>query len=129
MVQHDLDGNLQFLHRTYLGKFDPASSEPWREMDFVTNPVSPEQAILYSEVYGFFPHQVSTDFEKYCCSDGSHTAAANECNFKECRSPGSPLPLLTVAVANLEPQVQTVLDALNDLYADLRSTHASAAST
>ena len=30
MVQHDLDGNLQFLHRTYLGKFDPALQEPWR---------------------------------------------------------------------------------------------------
>lgn len=58
MVQHDLEGNLQFLHRTYLGKFDPEEEEPWREMNFVSNPITPPQALVYSGAYGFFPHQV-----------------------------------------------------------------------
>ena len=123
MVQHDLDGNLQFLHRTYLGKLDPSSSEPWREMDFDSSPLTPEQAIIYSEAYGFFPHQVSTDFEKYCCPDGTRTTDASQCSFKECKSPGIPLPILTVAVGNLEPEVRTVLASLNELFAGIQSNY------
>ncbi|MCJ1241141.1 hypothetical protein MMC14_009145 [Varicellaria rhodocarpa] len=121
MVQHDLDGNLRFLHRTYLGKFDPSDSEPWREMDFVTRPLSPQQAVLYSEAYGFFPHQVSTDFEKYCCPDGSRTADASQCDFQKCSSPGDPLPILTIAAANLDPEVQTALGAVNSMFSGLQS--------
>ena len=121
MVQHDLDGNLQFLHRTYLGKFDPSRSEPWREMDFVSSPLTPEQAVVYSEAYGFFPHQVSTDFEKYCCPDGSRTTDASQCSFKECKSPGK--EILTVAVGNLEPEVRTVTDSLNELFAGIQANY------
>ena len=128
MVQHDLDGNLQFLHRTYLGKFDPASSEPWREMDFVTNPLSPQQAVIYSDAYGFFPHQVTTDYEKYCCPEGTRTSDISECSFKECKSPGDPTPVLTVAAANLEPEVRTVLIALNELFTSIQTSYSAKSS-
>lgn len=125
MVQHDLDGNLQFLHRTYLGKFDPATQEPWREMDFVSNPITPQQALVYSEAYGFFPHQVTTDFDKYCCPDGSRTTDMSQCSFKECKVPGNPLPILTVAVVNLEPEVRLVLNALNEIFTALQANQST----
>ncbi len=125
MVQHDLDGNLQFLHRTYLGKFDPALQEPWREMDFVTNPVTPQLALVYSEAYGFFPHQVTTDYEKYCCPDGSRTRDVSECSYQECKVPGDPLPVLTIAAANLDPGVRLVLNALNDMFTALQANQSA----
>ena len=125
MVQHDLDGNLQFLHRTYLGKFDPALQEPWREMDFVTNPVSPQQALVYSEAYGFFPHQVTTDYEKFCCPDGTRSSDTSACSFKECKAPGNPLPVLTIAAVNLDPGVRLVLNSLNEMFSSLQSNQST----
>ncbi|DBA84574.1 TPA: hypothetical protein ACH3X2_006154 [Trebouxia sp. C0005] len=125
MVQHDLDGNLQFLHRTYLGKFDPAIQEPWRELDFVTNPVTPQQALIYAEAYGFFPHQVTTDYEKYCCPGGSDTSDVSECRFKECKVSGNPLPVLTIAAANLDPGVRMVLNALDDMFTALQANQSA----
>ena len=122
MVQHDLDGNLQFLHRTYLGKFDPASTEPWRELDFVTNPLTPQQAVVYAQAYGFFPHQVSTDFEKHCCPNGTHTQDASQCDIRDCQSPGDPLPVLAIPLLNLDHSVRTVVKALHELFTKLQSS-------
>ena len=97
-------------------------------MDFVTNPVTPQQAIVYSEAYGFFPHQVTTDYEKYCCPDGTRTNDVSQCSFKDCRVPGNPLPVLTVAAANLEPGVRLVLNSLNELFTSLQSNQSAEAS-
>ena len=128
MVQHDLDGNLQFLHRTYLGKFDPSQSEPWREMDFVTRPVTPQQALVYSEAYGLYPHQISTDFEKFCCPDGTRTADAGQCDFKDCKAAGNPLPVLTIAAANLGPAIKSVLNAMDNMFVSLQSNQSQKSS-
>ena len=121
MLQHDLDGNLQFLHRTWTGKFDPTSKEPWREIDFITTALTSQQVLVYAEEYGFFPHQVTTDFEKYCCPDGTRTSDASQCDFKQCKSPGNPLPLLTIAASKLDPGVTTVLKSLDLLFTSLQA--------
>ena len=124
MVQHDLDGNLQFLHRTYLGKFEPSSKEPWREMNFISNILTSQQALIYSEDYGFYPHQVTTDFEKHCCQgQGSSDNAQSECDLKLCKTPGKPLPVLVVATDNLDHGVRATLQSLNDLFERIKMNH------
>ena len=121
MVQHDLDGNLQFLHRTYLGKFDPTNQGPWREMNFVTSPVTHQLALVYSQAYGFFTHQVTTDYEKYCCLDGIGTSNVTQCGLKECKVSGEPLPVLTIAADKLDAGTRTVLSSLNEVFTALQS--------
>lgn len=124
MVHHDLDGKLLFLHRTYLGKFNPAAKTTMREMNFVSNPLSPQQAVVYSEAYGFFPHQVSTDFEKHCCKGrDSAEGVKPSCDLKLCKVPGNPLPVLAVAVDNLDHGTRAVLRQLDDLYMAIRANH------
>lgn len=126
MLQHDLDGNLQFLHRTWTAKFDPTAEGHWKEVDFITNPLTVEQVPVYSEDYGLFPHQVTTDFEKYCCPNGTDTSGASQCDIKHCISPGNPLPLLTIAASKLDPGVRTVLTSLDVLFTSLRTNQSIA---
>ena len=124
MVHHDLSGNLQFLHRTYLGKFQPSAKEPWREMNFVTNVLSPQQAVVYSEAYGFFPHQVTTDFEKHCCQgQSSNDNVQPECDLKLCKVPGKPLPILAVAAENLDHGVRATLKQLDDVLGTIKANY------
>ena len=125
MLQHNLDGNLQFLHRTWTGKFDPTSPEPWREIDFITMSLTPQQVLIYAEDnhYGFFPHQCSTDFDKYCCPNGTRSSGASQCDFRQCKSPGNPLPLLTIAASDLDSGVRTVLRSMNMLFTSLQANH------
>lgn len=125
MLQHDLDGNLQFLHRTWTGKFDPTSQEPWREIDFITMSLTPKQVLAYAKdnQYGFFPHQCSTDFEKYCCPNGTRTSGGSQCDFKQCKPPGNPLPLLTIAASNLDPGSRAVLKSMDLLFTSLQANH------
>ena len=122
MVQHDLDGNLQFLHRTYLGKFDPEAKEPWREMDFVSNPLTADQVVLYSQLYGFKKHQVSVDFETHCClRQGSVESVAMKCSLQSCILPEDPAQLLAIPIEKLDRGVRDALKQQNVLFASLRA--------
>ena len=124
MVQHDLAGNLQFLHRTYLGKFNPAAKEPWRQMNFVSNPLTEQQIVLYGQSYGFLEHQVSVDFDKHCCSrQDSQYSAEKKCSLAQCKLPGDPVPLLAIPMERLDYSVRTVLKQQDELFASITASH------
>lgn len=115
------------------GKFDPTVQGHWREVDYMTNALTIEQVLVYSEAYGFFPHQVTTDFDKYCCANGTavpavtgttvltHATDANQCDIVHCKSPGNPLPLLTIAPSNLAPDLRMVLRSIDAMFTSLQA--------
>ena len=92
----------------------------WREVDYMTNPLTIEQVLVYSEAYGFFTHQVTADVEEYCCFNGTTDPDANQCDILHCTSPGNPLPILTIPSSDLAPDVRMVLRSLDALFTSLQ---------
>ena len=122
MLQHDLGGDLQFLHRTAGGKFDPAMHAPWRTVNFASNPLTAQQARLYFPGLTLTSAQVTTNFEKHCCTkQASALTQALGCNLKLCITPGDPLPVLAVSLDSLGHGVRAVINHQDVLFAAIRA--------
>ena len=122
MIQHNLDGDLQFLHRTAWPKFDPTSPEPWRKVNFVSNPLTAQQATIYAPGLTFSSDQVTMEFDKHCCTrQATLKTPALGCNLKLCTTPGNPLPVLAVSVDSLDHRFRSIIKQQEHIFSAMKA--------
>lgn len=98
----------------------------------MTNTPTIEQALAYSRTDLKRALRVFStsgySFEEYCCTDGTragttsgiHPTDANQCDILHCKSPGNPLPLLTIAPHNLAPYIKITPRSLDAMFISLQ---------
>lgn len=134
MVQFDWSGAMAFLHRTSTAKYNP-SSNTWRHVDFVTAPLSHQQAlVVVSNGDGWMVGQLETDFGKHCCglkNDPSHDkkeqvtkkylSSGKGCSIHDCKLPtrknGLPVMAFPPEIAFSRTNATLVMKMMEELYA------------
>lgn len=141
MVQFDWSGEMAFLHRTSTAKFEPLSNK-WRHVDFVTAPLTHQQALLVvSQGDGWLIGQLNTHFGKWCCglTDPTHdqmeeaskhfVRTAQGCSVHDCTLPASNhgLPVMAVPpeVAFAGTNATQAIKMMEELYAVMQQVPTS----
>ena len=141
MVQFDWSGEMAFLHRTSTAKFNP-SARSWRHVDFVTAPLSHQQAqVVVNNGDGWMVGQLNTEFGTWCC--GLHNPTRDQieravnkyvstkqgCSIHDCTLPvgstGLPVMAFPPEVAFAQTNATQVLRMLEELYAVMQQVSTS----
>lgn len=132
MVQFDWSGEMAFLHRTSSAKFEPLSNR-WRHVDFVTAPLSHQQALtVVRNGDGWMVGQLNTEFGKWCCglkdpttdeaqkTTQKYVGSRRGCSIHDCKIPvssnGMPVMAFPPEVAFAQTNATQAIKMMEELY-------------